>query len=92
MTRQLRIDEAPVEKGMLMYTRNASYRLGVSAGCFSQSCGGAPAFVESFAIRALMVSRDLVYWLLDQWSQPANGLPNPSRDSMGQVAAVADAR
>ena len=55
MTRQLRIDEAPVEKGMFLYTRIASYRLGVSPGRFSQGCGGAPAFVELFGIRTLVV-------------------------------------
>src|SRR5262249_1717021 len=70
-----------VEIGMFMYTRNASYRLGVSSGCFSQRCGGAPGFVELFAIRALIVLRPLHFsWLLDHWSQPANRLPNLSRD------------
>jgi hypothetical protein len=75
-----------VEIGMFLYTRNASYRLGVSPGCFSQGCGGVPAFVELYGIRALMVSRPPHFsLLLDHWSQLANRLPKLSGDGKGAV-------
>jgi hypothetical protein len=69
---------------MFMYTRNASYRFCVSPGCFSQGCGGAPAFVELLGNRGLMVSRPPHFsWLLNHWSQLAIRLPNLSRDGKG---------
>jgi hypothetical protein len=73
--------------------RVAMRELGAPPGCFSQGCGGAPAFIELFAIRALMVSPPPHFsWLLHHWSQPANRLPNLSRDGKGAAKFVQDRR